>query len=74
MKFIVKFIFLSVLAMQARAELVIEITQGKQSAIPLAVVPFEWKGLKALPENVAQIVANDLGRSGYFNSLPTSQC
>jgi|TARA_B110000008_G_scaffold10072_1_gene9717 TolB protein len=73
MKFIVKFIFLSVLAMQARAELVIEITQGKQSAIPLAVVPFEWKGLKALPENVAQIVANDLGRSGYFNSLPTSQ-
>ena len=73
MKFIVKFIFLSVLAMQARAELVIEITQGKQSAIPLAVVPFEWKGLKALPENVAQIVANYLGRSGYFNSLPTSQ-
>tara|TARA_B110001454_G_scaffold19201_1_gene17786 strand:- start:13375 stop:14658 length:1284 start_codon:yes stop_codon:yes gene_type:complete len=73
MKFIVKFIFLSVLAMQARAELVIEITQGKQSAIPLAVVPFEWKGLKALPENVAQIVASDLGRSGYFNSLPTSQ-
>ncbi len=73
MKLLVKLIFFSVLAMQARAELVIEITQGKQSAIPLAVVPFEWKGMKALPENVAQIVANDLGRSGYFNSLPTSQ-
>ncbi|HCM06579.1 MAG TPA: Tol-Pal system protein TolB [Oceanospirillales bacterium] len=73
MKLLVRLIFFSVLAMQARAELVIEITQGKQSAIPLAVVPFEWKGMKALPENVAQIVANDLGRSGYFNSLPTSQ-
>lgn len=73
MKLLVKLIFFSVLAMQARAELVIEITQGKQSAIPVAVVPFEWKGMRALPENVAQIVANDLGRSGYFNSLPTSQ-
>jgi TolB protein len=73
MKLLVKLIFFSVLAMQARAELVIEITQGKQSAIPLAVVPFEWKGMKALPENIGQIVANDLGRSGYFNSLPMSQ-
>ncbi|MDO6806868.1 hypothetical protein Q4595_30700, partial [Wenyingzhuangia sp. 1_MG-2023] len=28
----------------AQAELVIEVTQGKQSAIPIAVVPFEWQG------------------------------
>jgi TolB protein len=73
MKLFLQIIILSLLALQARAELVIEITQGKQSAIPLAVVPFQWKGLKALPENVAQIVADDLGRSGYFHSLPKSE-
>lgn len=61
------------MALSARAELVIEITQGKQSAIPMAVVPFKWKGDSALPENVAQIVANDLGRSGYFNTLPQTE-
>lgn len=73
MKLFLQIIILSVLALQARAELVIEVTQGKQSAIAMAVVPFKWKGLTALPENVADIVANDLGRSGYFKSLPTSE-
>lgn len=73
MKLVFRIVLLSLLALQVRAELVIEITQGNQRAIPVAVVPFKWKGMEALPENVAQIVANDLGRSGYFNSLPTSQ-
>jgi TolB protein len=73
MKLVFQIVLMSLLALQARAELVIEITQGNQRAIPLAVVPFQWKGLSALPENVAQIVANDLGRSGYFNSLPKTQ-
>ena len=73
MKLFFQFVVLSLLAFQARAELVIEITQGKQSAIPMAVVPFKWAGLEALPENVAQIVANDLGQSGYFKSLPKTE-
>lgn len=77
MKLMIRVLLFSLLcsgmALQARAELVIEITQGKQSAIPMAVVPFKWKGDGALPENVAQIVANDLGRSGYFNSLPQTE-
>ena len=73
MKLFLQVIILSLLALQARAELVIEVTQGKQSAIAMAVVPFKWKGLSALPENVAEIVANDLGRSGYFRSLSTSE-
>lgn len=77
MKLMIRFLLFSLLfsgmALQARAELVIEITQGKQSAIPMAVVPFKWKGDAALPENVAQIVANDLGRSGYFKSLPQTE-
>lgn len=77
MKLMIRVLLFSLLcsgmALQARAELVIEITQGKQSAIPMAVVPFKWKGDGSLPENVAQIVANDLGRSGYFNSLPQTE-
>lgn len=54
----------------AQAEIVIEVTQGKQSAIPIAVVPFAWSGSEALPEDISQIVHNDLGSSGYFRSMP----
>lgn len=73
MKLIIRMLFLSLIVFEAKAELVIEITEGKQSAIPMAVVPFKWKGSSALPENVTQIIANDLGRSGYFNSLPNEE-
>lgn len=57
-------------ALYAHAELVIEVTQGKQSAIPIAVVPFEWQGSSPLPENVSDIIRDDLAHSGYFRSLP----
>ena len=57
----------------AQAELVIEITSGKQTSVPIAVVPFKWAGEKALPENISAIVANDLSRSGYFKTLPKSE-
>jgi TolB protein len=63
---------LFMLAGLAQAELVIEVTQGKQSAIPVAVVPFEWSGAGALPEDISGIVANDLGSSGYFKVLPVA--
>ena len=56
----------------AHAELVIEVTQGKQSAIPIAVVPFEWQGETAPPEDVSSIIANDLASSGYFSVMPAS--
>lgn len=55
----------------AHAEIVIEVTQGKQSAIPIAVVPFSWQGSTALPEDISQIIHNDLGHSGYFRAMPT---
>ena len=58
-----------VLAFAARAELVIEVTQGKQSAIPMAVVPMSWSGEGALPEDISAVVENDLGSSGYFRML-----
>lgn len=43
----------------------IRITQGVESALPIAVVPFEWGG-PPLPEDVAQVVSSDLTRSGRF--------
>ena len=54
----------------ARAVLTIEITQGVDDAMPIAVVPFAWKGQGKLPEEVAQIIAADLQRSGLFRPLP----
>jgi TolB protein len=58
-------------AANARAVLTIEITQGAQGALPIAVVPFAWEGLGALPEDVAGVIAADLHRSGRFSPLPT---
>lgn len=64
------FISLTLTSTMTRAELVIEVTQGKQSAIPLAVVPFAWAGQNPPPEDVSSIVANDLAGSGYFRLIP----
>lgn len=55
-------------ALTARAELVVEVTQGINAPTPVAVVPFEWNG-SALPEDVAAIVSADLGRSGFFKMM-----
>ncbi len=57
-------------AVIARAELTIEITQGVDEPTPVAVVPFAWDGTQALPEDVAQVVADDLHRSGLFSVMP----
>jgi len=45
----------------------IEITQGGESAIPIAIVPFGWKGNGSPPEDIAAIVGADLQRSGNFS-------
>jgi len=52
------------------AELNIEITQGVDNPIPIAVVPFSWEGSSALSEDVAGIVAADLQQVGEFRALP----
>jgi TolB protein len=54
----------------AAAELRIEIRQGVDKAVPVAVVPFGWSGASALPEDPAAIIAADLQRSGRFAPLP----
>ncbi|MDN5863623.1 MAG: Tol-Pal system beta propeller repeat protein TolB [Gammaproteobacteria bacterium] len=57
----------------AHADLVIKITQGVSQPTPIAVVPFAWKGAGTAPVDVAQVVGNDLARSGLFAPLPVSQ-
>ncbi len=69
MKRIVISLWLLLVAATARAELVVEVTQGVAEPSPIAIVPFGWTGGRALPEDVAQIVSDDLKRSGFFNPL-----
>jgi TolB protein len=53
----------------AHAQLVIEITHGQEDAVPIAVVPFGWESTGVAPFDVAEVVANDLQRSGRFAPL-----
>jgi TolB protein len=62
---------LMILCTGARAELDIEITEGVDKAVPIAVVPFGWQGTAGTqaPFDVAAVVAKDLARSGRFDPL-----
>ncbi|MFZ2169580.1 MAG: Tol-Pal system beta propeller repeat protein TolB [Methylococcaceae bacterium] len=48
------------------AALTIEITEGIESAVPVAVVPFASQGA---PVDISAVVNADLGRSGYFKLM-----
>ncbi|TFH86141.1 Tol-Pal system protein TolB [Billgrantia azerbaijanica] len=52
----------------AQADLTIEITRGSDEATPIAVVPFATDGGE-LPEDLAQVISDDLERSGFFAPL-----
>lgn len=60
---------LMALAMPASAELLIRITEGVDSAIPLAVVPFAKTGNMPGGDDVSEIVRDDLTMSGEFKPL-----
>ncbi|MGM0984569.1 MAG: Tol-Pal system beta propeller repeat protein TolB [Pseudomonadota bacterium] len=49
------------------ADLTIEITRGSDRATPIAIVPLADGD--DLPQDIAQIVSDDLERSGYFEPL-----
>jgi TolB protein len=53
----------------ARASFVVEVTRGQTEAIPLAVVPFASPELSAASFDVAQLVSDDLARSGRFKTM-----
>ena len=55
----------------AYAELVVEITEGIKRR-PIAIVPFGWDGQsEGSPLDVAQVINDDLTRSGRFAPIPT---
>lgn len=60
------FLLLTLFAGSARAELIIEITRGRDNPTSIAVVPFAWSGWGAAPEDAAAIIDGDLQRSGQF--------
>ena len=50
------------------AELVVEITKGQDDAIPIAIVPFSTPAAATATFDVAQLVSDDLARSGRFRT------
>jgi TolB protein len=58
----------------ASAQLRIEIVDGVEGAMPIAVAPFEWNSDMPEPEDgVADIVSADLYRSGLFDPMDESE-
>ncbi|KAF3983544.1 MAG: Tol-Pal system beta propeller repeat protein TolB [Methylococcales symbiont of Hymedesmia sp. n. MRB-2018] len=68
-----KILFISFLILYAdfsRAELVIEITGGVETAVPIAIVPFGWQGKTLhVPINLVAVIKANLSRSGFFKIL-----
>lgn len=62
-------IWIFAMSWQAKAELIIEIIGGTEAALPIAVVPFGQEGFSA-PEDISEVILNDLTRSGRFAPLP----
>jgi TolB protein len=63
-------LFCSCLPGWLQAALTIEITQGVEGTVPIAVVPFGTGGNSTVPpHDVAKIIASDLARSGRFSPV-----
>jgi TolB protein len=69
------FLFLGLLfmALPLHAVLDIRITKGISDATPIAIAPFSFKGKGKVPAEIANIVVEDLKRSGRFSPLKRSQ-
>lgn len=62
-----------VLSFTAQATLEIVITEGIDTARPIGIVPFRWKGEGQMPDRLADVIAADLRRSGKFKPLDPTQ-
>jgi len=73
LKKLVPYLFAALLAgmvQNLHAALTIEITQGVDGALPIAVVPFDTSKIShKFPVDLAEIVASDLNRSGVLKAM-----
>ncbi|MCG6937444.1 MAG: Tol-Pal system beta propeller repeat protein TolB [Gammaproteobacteria bacterium] len=68
-KFITGLLFLSFTSV-AQAVLKIDITEGYEGALPIAIIPFQWNGSKKIEDaDVSAIISSDLARSGKFSPV-----
>lgn len=56
-----------------QASLVIEISDGVENALPIAVVPFQQTGVGVIQEDISGIIQYNLKRSGRFAPLAENQ-
>ncbi len=83
--FFIRLLLACVVSQPAYAVLTIDISEGVEGALPIAVVPFGWQPAAANPANkatpaagtrntppvaIGEIIAADLRRSGVFRPLP----
>lgn len=73
MKRILLSISMLLMAFSSQSAIDILITEGLDSAQPIAIVPFKYNGTQSLPQNVSSIIAADLSRSGKFNPTQPEQ-
>ena len=66
---IVVIFFLAYSVVVQAAPLTIEITQGVEDALPIAIVPFGYEGGGQPPETIDTIVSADLHRTGRFDPM-----
>ncbi|WP_044409717.1 Tol-Pal system beta propeller repeat protein TolB [Thiomicrospira microaerophila] len=64
---------MSLFAPSVYASLVIEISDGVENALPIAVVPFQQTGVVSIPEDISAIIQYNLRRSGRFAPLNENQ-
>ena len=67
------FLVLLFVSQPAKATLEIVITEGVDTARPIAIVPFKYEGAAQFPIKIEEIIAADLVRSGKFNPIAVSQ-
>ncbi|MDX1347538.1 MAG: Tol-Pal system beta propeller repeat protein TolB [Thiomicrorhabdus chilensis] len=65
---------LFVMPFSAQAQLTIEINESYENALPIAIVPLDWKGqTQQPPQDLSEIIRNNLRRSGKFKPVELSQ-